>query len=121
MPRDWFASDSDPKDESVVASPDAATPRSESIDDSTDIGSHGDNESTIHRGMAGGHSALQLHADRENIKERNNLHPYVQTLSISNLEGCLALENAVFPEHERCSRAKVGLSNVLILQFAWPL
>lgn len=97
MPRILFASESEPKDESVVASPDAATPKSDSLDDST---------ATSRDGY--GEHALQLHSDREIIKARDNLHPYVQTLSISNLEDCVALENAVFPEHERCSRGKVG-------------
>ena len=34
------------------------------------------------------------------------LHPYVQTLSLIDLESCVALENATFPEHERCSKEK---------------
>lgn len=34
------------------------------------------------------------------------LHPYVQTLSLVDLESCVALEQATFPEHERCSREK---------------
>ena len=37
----------------------------------------------------------------------SDLHPHVQTLSISDLEACVALENAAFPENERCSREKV--------------
>ncbi|MCJ1411150.1 hypothetical protein MMC19_005238 [Ptychographa xylographoides] len=38
--------------------------------------------------------------------QKNHLHPYVQILSISDLEACVALENAAFPENERCSREK---------------
>ena len=38
---------------------------------------------------------------------KNGLHPHVQVLSISNLEACLVLENATFPESERCTREKV--------------
>ena len=38
---------------------------------------------------------------------KDGLHPHVQTLSITDLEACLVLENAAFPESERCSREKV--------------
>ena len=37
----------------------------------------------------------------------DSLHPYAQVLSLSDLDACVALEEAVFPEHERCSRDKV--------------
>jgi hypothetical protein len=36
----------------------------------------------------------------------DELHPFVQLLSASNVEDCVAVENA-FPEQERCSRDKV--------------
>ena len=36
----------------------------------------------------------------------DELHPFVQLLSLSNVEDCVAVENA-FPEAERCSREKV--------------
>jgi hypothetical protein len=39
----------------------------------------------------------------------DDLHPYTQILSLSNLEACVALERGAFPEHERCSRDKVCL------------
>ncbi len=39
---------------------------------------------------------------------KDEFHPYVQTLSIADLESCIALENAAFPEDERCSREKVS-------------
>ena len=39
----------------------------------------------------------------------DELHPFVQLLSTSNVEDCLNVENA-FPEQERCSRDKVRLS-----------
>lgn len=106
MPRELFASDSDPRDESVVASPDAASPRSGGVHESTGSGRDGSDEMNREEVREG--KALQLHGDRTKIKAMGNLHPYVQTLSISNLEDCVALENAVFPEHERCSREKVG-------------
>ena len=107
MSGDPFASETDSKEEPVVASPDATTPGPDSVDEATAVSSDGHNEFTIHRSEGEKENALQLHHDRNAIKERNNLHPYAQTLSISNLEDCVALENAVFPEHERCSREKV--------------
>lgn len=42
-----------------------------------------------------------------NDKGLSDLHPYVQTLSLMNVDSCGALEMATFPEHERCSREKV--------------
>lgn len=36
----------------------------------------------------------------------DELHPFVQLLSTSNVEDCVVVENA-FPENERCSREKV--------------
>lgn len=36
------------------------------------------------------------------------LHPYTRPLTISDLESCVALEQAAFPENERCSREKVS-------------
>ena len=40
-------------------------------------------------------------------KRSNDLHPFVQVLSISDLDGCVAVENAAFPEDQRASREKV--------------
>ena len=39
--------------------------------------------------------------------KRTEIHPFVQILSLSHLEQCLAVEEA-FPAHERCSKEKVG-------------
>jgi hypothetical protein len=36
------------------------------------------------------------------------LHPYTRPLTISDLESCIALENAAFDEHERCTPEKVS-------------
>jgi len=41
------------------------------------------------------------------IERRENLHPYVSTLSLADVESCVRLEEASFPEPERCSREKV--------------
>ena len=68
---------------------------------------YNNNEFTIHQQDETPMSLQQLRTNRAKINQRNGMHPYVQTLSISNLESCVALENAVFPEEERCSREKV--------------
>ncbi|CAK4030845.1 acyl- N-acyltransferase [Lecanosticta acicola] len=39
--------------------------------------------------------------------KRNELHPYTQTLSLSDLESCVRLEEAAFPPQERASREKL--------------
>ena len=59
----------------------------------------------------------QLRNKGANISARNDLHPYVQTLSLADVESCVALENAAFPENERCSREKVGGHAFLSLCF----
>lgn len=33
--------------------------------------------------------------------QNDSLHPYVSTLGLADLESCVALENAAFPENER--------------------
>ena len=56
-------------------------------------------------GMAQADTVLDM---MERLDEQ--LHPYVATLGIGDLDACVALENAAFPEHERCSREKVGIT-----------
>ena len=46
-------------------------------------------------------------ADQRNAK-RDELHPYTQTLTLNDIESCIRVEEATFPEHERCSREKVS-------------
>lgn len=50
---------------------------------------------------------VDMNAQEREIWTMNDLNPYVQTLSLADLESCVALENAAFPEEERCSREKV--------------
>ena len=105
MPRDLFSADS--KDDSLVASPETQTPKPET----SDSGAATDdlNKYTIHRDDPHESSIEQILDGKANANKYGNLHPYVQTLSISDLESCVALENATFPEHERCSREKVDI------------
>ena len=118
MPRDLFSSEQ-PKEEALVASPESQTPRASDDSDGTSnaTGENGYNEFTVHRDDTRQANILHLHNGRAKEKQINDLHPYVQTLSRSNVEDCLALENAVFPENERCSRDKVGMDTLLIETF----
>lgn len=45
----------------------------------------------------------------EEIRSLRSLHPYTRPLTISDLDSCIALENAAFDESERCSPDKVSL------------
>jgi hypothetical protein len=42
-------------------------------------------------------------------KPLDELHPYTQTLSLSDVESCVVLEDAAFPPNERASREKVRI------------
>ena len=105
MPRNLFSSDR--KDNSIVQSPEAQTPKADHQEVATATDEDGYNEFTIHRDESREQDVQQRGFRKSNNSGKGNLHPYVQTLSISNLESCVALENAIFPEHERCSREKV--------------
>lgn len=37
----------------------------------------------------------------------DHLHPWVQSLTVSDVESCTELEQLAFPPHERCTREKV--------------
>ena len=52
-------------------------------------------------------SFLRRPAMSEKTNQRDELHPYTATLSVSDIDDCVQLEDAVFPENERCSREKV--------------
>ena len=58
-----------------------------------------------------GGSLFEQIADQRNEK-RDQFHPYTQTLTLNDIESCVRLEEATFPEHERCSREKVSLSSL---------
>ena len=40
--------------------------------------------------------------------KRDELHPYIQTLKLSDLESCTLLERETFAENERASREKAS-------------
>jgi len=46
---------------------------------------------------------------RPNGTKRDQLHPYTQALSVSDVDSCTRLEEETFPPHERATREKVGL------------
>lgn len=41
-------------------------------------------------------------------EKRDQLHPYTQTLKLSDVDSCVLLEAETFPPHERCTREKVS-------------
>jgi len=45
-----------------------------------------------------------------NNSKRDDVHPYTQTLTLSDVDSCVTLEDLAFPPYERASRAKVSLS-----------
>ena len=111
MPREIFSPES--KEEMFLT----ASPESQGRPgDATAKGHDGYNEFTIHRDEFTRFSSSRNMRAQGN--EMNELHPYVQTLSLSDLEGCVALENVTFPEHERCSKEKVRIENRS--NFKWP-
>jgi hypothetical protein len=48
--------------------------------------------------------------DEQVSSKRNEVHPYTQTLTLSDVDSCVILEDLAFPPNERASRAKVSLS-----------
>jgi hypothetical protein len=58
-------------------------------------------------GLAGFLGGRMMQRSRNSPRRFDNLHPFTQVLSISNVDDCVNLENEVFPESERCSRDKV--------------
>lgn len=65
-------------------------------------------------GEGGGGSLFGQIADQRNEK-RDELHPYTQTLTLNDVESCVRLEEATFPENERCSREKVSDSSSVLI------
>lgn len=136
MPRDLFSSSSSdspsPKELSLVASPESQTPTPTAIaqgfghdggnsDDDPQLesespgwenedGSSGGRNHFLIRhedSMRGTASQLLRGRGAQQANGVDDLHPFVQTMSLVDLESCLALENACFEEHERESRKTV--------------
>lgn len=101
MPRDFFAAS---QDGAITESPDAQTPKAGAT-----TGSNGSNEFIIHR-IDTDQPNPQLSSRPEKLERTAKLHPYVQTLSIADLDSCERLESSCFPEEERCTAAKVRIS-----------
>lgn len=99
MPRDPFAFQSDDDNPlTLTRSPESQTSMASSQGGFNELSLDKDPQSLTH---------AQLRSKGANISARNDLHPYVQTLSVADVDSCVALENAAFPENERCSREKV--------------
>lgn len=109
MPRDLFFKQSDEESPLTLT----RSPESQASN-SMATGQDDPNDSALRRNELG-LANPQLRSKGANISVRNDLHPYVQTLSLADVESCVALENATFPELERCSREKVSH-----LKFVFP-
>lgn len=49
-------------------------------------------------------------AQAQQNSKRDDVHPYTQTLTLSDVESCVILEEAAFPPQERATREKVSQS-----------
>lgn len=92
----------------------------DNLDYDSDSSTSGSGDVQIHglksKNAAGGDVAVVgVNAEEREIRTKNDLHPYAQTLSLADLESCVALENAAFPEEERCSREKVSEPDLYLL------
>ena len=92
------------QEEGMTESPDAQTPKA-----GAPVESNGYNDFTIHRIGAVETTPGGLKVSKK-AKQKDTLHPYVQTLSIADLDSCERLESFCFPQEERCSREKVWTS-----------
>ena len=91
------------KDESeLTASPDSHTGDTKATD------GDGYDEFTVHQEDDGPRFGAFRRMPTEG-KNLTDIHPYVQSLNITDVDSCTALENATFPEHERCSKEKVNI------------
>lgn len=126
MPRDIFPArhiddDSNPI---LTASPEMKSPGSStgqlnedksvertSSQDSNENDDIGDNED--HQPGSLAYTLFRDHRDdmeielSQKFKGSSDLHPYVQVLSISDLDACMAVETAAFPPDQAASREKV--------------
>ena len=49
-----------------------------------------------------------INALSQRNSKRDELHLFVQSLTLSDIESCIRLEDATFPPNERCTREKVS-------------
>lgn len=83
----------------------------EDLDENGDDGEH----SFYRPGLAGLLGGRMLPRNRGPAGKFDNLHPFTQVLSISNVADCVKLENDSFPQNERCSKEKVYKRTLIIL------
>ena len=139
MPRDLFSaqkpageekeSSQSQKAQQLVASPEIETPtpaiddehqKSPGMETLTRSGPDPASAGTV-TGRETGNNEFTIHASDEPVNfqhlrdnrsgstQGGGLNPYVQTLSIRDLESCLALETAIFPPEERASKERVSI------------
>ncbi|MCJ1355262.1 MAG: hypothetical protein MMC33_005253 [Icmadophila ericetorum] len=106
MPRDLCSSVYFPQDNNnsfLTASPEVKTPQP----GDTQEDGQGVNGFIIHSDDSEDRDQ-QASATMRRKNDEKNIHPYVQTLSLADLDSCLAVENTAFPEHHRATREKVA-------------
>lgn len=59
-------------------------------------------------GQMEGDPGDKIMLDLQREDSRSQLHPYAQTLTVSDVDSCTRLEAAAFAEGLRCTREKVG-------------
>ena len=76
----------------------------EDIDDEED-----ETEQAFYRpGLAGFLGGRMMQRGRKTPGEFDDLHPFTQVLSSSNVDACVKLEAEAFPPDQRCSKEKVS-------------
>ena len=111
MPRDLLPTKPSPGDAPILTeSPEMKSPsnRFDTFDEQDE-----DAEESQQSDTSLAYSIFRDHRDEmevqlsQKFKLNDDLHPHVQVLSISDLDACVAVENAAFSEGERCSKEKV--------------
>lgn len=87
----------------------------EDVDDEEEEEEH----SFYRPGLAGLLGGRMMQRSRNTAGKFDNLHPFTQVLSITNVDDCVILEEEAFPPNERCSREKVTV--LLACPFLWLL
>ena len=103
MPRDLLPNRSPPL---LTASPEIQTPDHGDTFDDMDTGNNTGLDFQMYS-TEGQDKDYEISNMLRRADETDYLHPFVSTLTIGDLDACIALENAALPQHQRCSREKV--------------
>lgn len=70
--------------------------------------SPGDDELSGMPGLSREYSGDLLMHNMQKESLRDQLHPYLRSLTLSDVDSCVKLEESTFPPQERCTREKVS-------------